>query len=37
MQWGIIPDVIPEERKPLDDPSDDIDWEDEDEDYEDMN
>ena len=26
----LIPDVIPEEKKPLDDPREEIDWDDED-------
>ena len=29
----IIPDVIPEEKKPIEKPNDNVDWEDEDEDY----
>ncbi len=33
MQCGIIPDIIPEERRPLDDPWDDVDWEDNEEGY----
>jgi len=32
MSLSIIPDVIPEERRPEGDPFEDVDWEDEEED-----
>ena len=36
MSNGIIPDIIPDIKKPIENPYDEVPWNDDDDDYEDM-